>query len=206
MCSCQGAEQANEIATISGGNDGEVPPVPIPNTAVKLSSAESTWLDTAREDKSLPDSYEPLIRESQGCFFVVGGKEKIPRANDWAQGMRLSFPMILVFSAGSRGQWKQTKSAVALWTPSPSPPMLQWERRGVGERMTDQHAGIVCRSHQPNRAEGSREGTSSRFISPLQGAGAAPLLGLGATPQLFRGRLVCPTRSTKVQAAKRPCQ
>ena len=48
--------RSNEIATISGGNDGEVPPVPIPNTAVKLSSAESTWLDTAREDKSLPDS------------------------------------------------------------------------------------------------------------------------------------------------------
>ena len=46
----------NQIATISGGNDGEVPPVPIPNTAVKLSSAESTWLETAREDKSLPDS------------------------------------------------------------------------------------------------------------------------------------------------------
>ena len=56
MCSCQGAEQANKIAAISGGNDGEVPPVPIPNTEVKLSSAESTWLDTAREDKSLPDS------------------------------------------------------------------------------------------------------------------------------------------------------
>ena len=38
----------------TGGNDGEVPPVPIPNTVVKLSSAESTWLDTAREDRSLP--------------------------------------------------------------------------------------------------------------------------------------------------------
>ena len=49
--------RSNKIATISGGNDGEVPPVPIPNTEVKLSSAESTWLDTAREDKSLPDSY-----------------------------------------------------------------------------------------------------------------------------------------------------
>ena len=42
--------------TVSGGNDGEVPPVPIPNTEVKLSSAESTWLDTAREDRSLPES------------------------------------------------------------------------------------------------------------------------------------------------------
>ena len=51
----------NELKTltISGGNDGEVPPVPIPNTAVKLSSAESTWLDTAREDRSLPDLHIP---------------------------------------------------------------------------------------------------------------------------------------------------
>ena len=44
-----------EKFTVSGGNDGEVPPVPIPNTEVKLSSAESTWLDTAREDRSLPE-------------------------------------------------------------------------------------------------------------------------------------------------------
>ena len=43
--------------THCGGNGLGVPPVPIPNTEVKLSSAESTWLDTAREDKSLPDSY-----------------------------------------------------------------------------------------------------------------------------------------------------
>ena len=28
------------------------------------------------------------------------------------------------------------------------------EKTGLGERMTDQHAGIVCRSHRPNRAEG----------------------------------------------------
>ena len=52
-----GKAAKKKIATISGGNDGEVPPVPIPNTEVKLSSAESTWLDTAREDKSLPDSH-----------------------------------------------------------------------------------------------------------------------------------------------------
>ena len=47
--------QRNYIATISGGNDEGVPPVPIPNTEVKPFSAESTWLDTAREDRSLPD-------------------------------------------------------------------------------------------------------------------------------------------------------
>ena len=42
--------------TISGGNGEGVPPVPIPNTEVKPFSAESTWLDTAREDRSPPDS------------------------------------------------------------------------------------------------------------------------------------------------------
>ena len=30
------------------------PPVPIPNTVVKLHCADNTWLATAREDRSLP--------------------------------------------------------------------------------------------------------------------------------------------------------
>ena len=37
-----------------GVYDGEGPPVPIPNTVVKLTSAENTWLETARENKSMP--------------------------------------------------------------------------------------------------------------------------------------------------------
>ena len=41
-------------SAITGGNGEEETPVPIPNTEVKLLSAESTWLDTAREDMSLP--------------------------------------------------------------------------------------------------------------------------------------------------------
>ena len=45
--------------TISGGNDEGVPPVPIPNTEVKPFSAESTWLDTAREHRSPPESFIP---------------------------------------------------------------------------------------------------------------------------------------------------
>ena len=32
----------------------EGPPVPIPNTAVKLISAENTWLEATREDKAMP--------------------------------------------------------------------------------------------------------------------------------------------------------
>ena len=53
MCSCQGA---GKVDTISGGYDEGVPPVPIPNTEVKPLGAESTWLETAREDMTLPDS------------------------------------------------------------------------------------------------------------------------------------------------------
>ena len=34
--------------------DAEGPPVPIPNTEVKLCRAENTWLATVREDKYTP--------------------------------------------------------------------------------------------------------------------------------------------------------
>ena len=36
-----------------GVYDDEGPPVPIPNTVVKLTNAESTWLEAAREDRKL---------------------------------------------------------------------------------------------------------------------------------------------------------
>ena len=42
--------------SISGGNGERVPPVPIPNTEVKPLSADGTWLETARESRSSPDS------------------------------------------------------------------------------------------------------------------------------------------------------
>ena len=54
-CSVQlsGCQSIRKIS----GDDGEgVPPVPMPNTEVKPFSAESTWLETAREDRSSPDS------------------------------------------------------------------------------------------------------------------------------------------------------
>jgi hypothetical protein len=40
----------NKVGVISE----EGPPVPIPNTVVKLFSAENTWRVTAREDKATP--------------------------------------------------------------------------------------------------------------------------------------------------------
>ena len=45
----------------SGGYNEKVTPVPIPNTVVKLLSADDTWMETSRESKSLPDLYQSLM-------------------------------------------------------------------------------------------------------------------------------------------------
>ena len=39
---------------IVGIHNGEGPPVPIPNTEVKLTGAENTWLEAARENRAMP--------------------------------------------------------------------------------------------------------------------------------------------------------
>ena len=66
-CAVVKVREENDI--ISGGNGEGVPPVPIPNTEVKPFSAESTWLDTAREDRSSPDSMKHLNRDAS--FFML---------------------------------------------------------------------------------------------------------------------------------------
>ena len=56
---------------ISGGNDEKDTPVPIPNTAVKLLSADDTWLVTARESRSLPDLYQAsVVYPAEACFSL----------------------------------------------------------------------------------------------------------------------------------------
>ena len=51
------------------GNDAEVTPVPIPNTEVKLRSADDTWWVTARESRSLLRSIFLLssVGRARGC-------------------------------------------------------------------------------------------------------------------------------------------
>ena len=39
----------------SGGDSKEVPPVPMPNTEVKLLNVDDTWRETARESRKLPE-------------------------------------------------------------------------------------------------------------------------------------------------------
>ena len=54
-----------EPCKISGGDSERDPPVPIPNTEVKPFSADGTWLETARESRTLPDSTK------EPCFCRV---------------------------------------------------------------------------------------------------------------------------------------
>ena len=47
--------------SIVGVFSDEGPPVPIPNTVVKLISADNTWLEAAREDKAMPTQQRPTV-------------------------------------------------------------------------------------------------------------------------------------------------
>ena len=53
---------------IVGVNDDEGPPVPIPNTEVKLVRADNTWLETAREDRSTPTLTDKTPNENVRRF------------------------------------------------------------------------------------------------------------------------------------------
>ena len=68
LCSFEGAEALRQD-NISGDYSLRDPPVPIPNTEVKPQHADSTWLETAREGRSSPDSN----KEHRNCgalFFL----------------------------------------------------------------------------------------------------------------------------------------
>ena len=56
------------VGDIVGVNDDEGPPVPIPNTAVKLIRADNTCVATRREDKSTPTQKTEANRPR---FFVL---------------------------------------------------------------------------------------------------------------------------------------
>ena len=54
---------------ICGDNSEEVTPVPIPNTEVKLLSADDTWWETAWESRSLPLMLKSNLQK-QVDFFM----------------------------------------------------------------------------------------------------------------------------------------
>ena len=53
-----------------GGNGKKDTPVPMPNTVVKLLNAESSWWETACEDRKLPR--ESRVRRKSGSFLLLG--------------------------------------------------------------------------------------------------------------------------------------
>ena len=72
LCSFQGVIQEQEFEKshrISGDYSLRDPPVPIPNTEVKPQHADSTWLETAREGRSSPDSNKEHRKRDALFFF-----------------------------------------------------------------------------------------------------------------------------------------
>ena len=59
----QSERSREETPEISGDNSERDPPVPIPNTEVKPLSADGTWLETARESRTSPDSKREMLEE-----------------------------------------------------------------------------------------------------------------------------------------------
>ena len=57
------------VISLAGGYCTEAPPVPIPNTAVKLSCAEDTWREAAWENRALP-ALERIVTSSP-LFFPL---------------------------------------------------------------------------------------------------------------------------------------
>ena len=94
-----GNDEERKENKISGGNGEREPPVPIPNTEVKPLSAESTWLETARENRTLPDSKRLRRVISTQSFFSTpisqsfgwyGGKARRVKRSGISQMMRAS--------------------------------------------------------------------------------------------------------------------
>ena len=62
-----------------GDYSWEDPLVPIPNTTVKLSHVDDIWLETARENRSLPSTLWELVwYEFFFLFFVSSQIDRVP--------------------------------------------------------------------------------------------------------------------------------
>ena len=53
----------------AGVNGNEEPPVPIPNTEVKLIRVDNTWMEASWEDKSMPALARELHFSGFSCIF-----------------------------------------------------------------------------------------------------------------------------------------
>src|SRR5688572_30163842 len=65
------ARAALHLATDFGGHGGGVTPVPIPNTEVKPSSADGTWVERPWESRTPPSSHVRTDPQRWGSFVVL---------------------------------------------------------------------------------------------------------------------------------------
>ena len=71
------------LLSLVGVNGCEVPPVPIPNTEVKLIRVEDTWLATTRENRSMPAFKQQSGHFLDCCFSIreLGPLAQLVRAS-----------------------------------------------------------------------------------------------------------------------------
>ena len=75
------------LLLISGDNSEEDTPVPIPNTEVKLFSADDTWREAAREIRTSPVRKK---RHSKECLFCCDLEcKKNHRLSRWSKKLQL---------------------------------------------------------------------------------------------------------------------
>ena len=67
--------QGANLNRVVGVFNGEGPPVPIPNTEVKLTSAENTCLATDWEDRSMPTQKREFERTLFSLLYLSKAKE-----------------------------------------------------------------------------------------------------------------------------------
>ena len=69
--------QGSALNLIVGVDCYEVPPVPIPNTEVKLVYVEDTWLVTARENRTMPIFKSVLSKRAVRFIYYTSIKNLI---------------------------------------------------------------------------------------------------------------------------------
>ena len=101
--------------TLCGGYGLGVPPVPIPNTEVKPQHADGTWLETARESRSLPHPSSPLAQLQAGLFVLKTPRQRPPPyvLNELAGGREKACPTQRLCKPETTSQMIHVGSSIA---------------------------------------------------------------------------------------------
>ena len=140
--------------------NAEGPPVPIPNTEVKLCSAENTYLATDRENRSLPTYYKGNI----ACFPY----NRSTQYSSLAQSVEhLTVNQVVAGSSPAGGAKEKADRFSGLLFLS----LFLWRRTTCCLLRKQQKfaAAVISESAQTSSANGGSEpSTSLRFIFYLQ--------------------------------------